>query len=231
MDKVGGKKQVAGKKKKQTSENKIRTVKKMRGGEENKILTLDTASSIRELYSIIYTSFHKNIGRVKNDILKHMGNISRGQDRIKQSFKQYIFYIFRTEPRPTQIISAGIISGSKQISIVTRNNQGTPTGVITKHYLFLRSLLSRERGNRGGTSAIYHILTRLPEAAYSGICLNNTPSSRPYYNKLGFHPDQLNQVLLLDKTPEIMRSLEKIIQKRGPIITEFYSTYPGNRII
>ena len=32
MDKVGGKKQVASKKKKQSSENKIRTVKKMRGG-------------------------------------------------------------------------------------------------------------------------------------------------------------------------------------------------------
>ena len=32
MDKVGGKKQVASKKKKQSSENKIRIVKKMRGG-------------------------------------------------------------------------------------------------------------------------------------------------------------------------------------------------------
>ncbi len=31
MDKVGGKKQVASKKKEKTSENKIRTVKKMRG--------------------------------------------------------------------------------------------------------------------------------------------------------------------------------------------------------
>ncbi len=230
MDKVGGKKQIASKKKKQSSENKIITVKKMRGGEENNILTFDNPNSISKLYSIISTHFPKNIGRVKNDILKSMGNISRGQERIKQSFKQYIFYIFRTEPRPTQIISAGIISGSKQISIITKNSQQTITGVITKHYLFLRSLLSRESGNRGGTSAIYHILTRLPEA-YSGICLNNTPSSRPYYNKLGFHPDQLNQVLLLDKTPEIMKRLEEIIQKRGQITTEFYSTYPDNRII
>jgi hypothetical protein len=32
MDKVGGKKQVASKKKKQNSENEIKTVKKMRGG-------------------------------------------------------------------------------------------------------------------------------------------------------------------------------------------------------
>lgn len=32
MDKVGGKKKVASKKKKQTSENKIRPVEKMRGG-------------------------------------------------------------------------------------------------------------------------------------------------------------------------------------------------------
>lgn len=32
MDKVGGKKQVVSKKKKQTSENKIRIVNKMRGG-------------------------------------------------------------------------------------------------------------------------------------------------------------------------------------------------------
>ena len=32
MDKVGGKKQIASKKKKQSSENKIRIVKKMRGG-------------------------------------------------------------------------------------------------------------------------------------------------------------------------------------------------------
>ena len=34
MDKLHGKKQVASKKKKQTSENKIRTVKKMRGGQK-----------------------------------------------------------------------------------------------------------------------------------------------------------------------------------------------------
>jgi hypothetical protein len=32
MDKVGGKKQITSKKKEKTSENKIRTVKKMRGG-------------------------------------------------------------------------------------------------------------------------------------------------------------------------------------------------------
>ena len=32
MDKVGGKKQVASKKKKQSSKNKIRTVKKTKGG-------------------------------------------------------------------------------------------------------------------------------------------------------------------------------------------------------
>jgi hypothetical protein len=226
MDKVGGKKQVASKKKDKTSKNKIKTVKKMKGGEKNeeKIQLNDNLSNF------ITRHFPKNIGGIKNDILKRMSTILRGQERIKPPFRQYIFYIFRTEPRPTQIISAGIISGSQQISIITKNHQQKITGVITKYYLFLRCLLSREIGNRGGTSAIYHILTRLPEA-YSGICLNNTPSSRPYYNKLGFHPDQLNQVLLLDKTPEIMNRLEQIIQKRGQIKTEFYSTYPDNLII
>ena len=227
MDKVGGKKQVASKKKDKTSKNKIKTVKKMKGGEQKNEEQIQLNDNLSRF---ITHHFPKNIGGIKNDILGRMSTILRGQERIKQPFRQYIFYIFRTEPRPTQIISAGIISGSQQISIITKNRQQKITGVITKYYLFLRCLLSRESGNRGGTSAIYHILTRLPEA-YSGICLNNTPSSRTYYNKLGFHPDQLNQVLLLDKTPEIMNSLEEIIQKRGQITTEFYSTYPDNIII
>ena len=156
--------------------------------------------------------------------------LHRNQTRIKSQFKQYIFYIFRTEPRPTQIISAGIISGSHGTPIITKNRQGKITGTYNKNYLYLRCLLSRESGNRGGTSAIYHILTRLPKH-YDGICLITTPSSRPYYNKLGFYLDALEQVRVLDKTPEIMSRLEEIIQKRGPITTEYYSTYPNNLII
>lgn len=38
MDKLHGKKQVASKKKKQSSENKIKTVKKMRGGNIKNII-------------------------------------------------------------------------------------------------------------------------------------------------------------------------------------------------
>ena len=102
-------------------------------------------------------------------------------------------------------------------------------GVVAKYYLSIRCLLSRERGNRGGTSAIYHILDKLPEI-YSGICLNSTRDSRDYYMKLGFIVESLGQALILNKTPEIMKHLTGIIERRGPITTEFYSTYPDNQI-
>ena len=71
-------------------------------------------------------------------------------------------------------------------------------GVVAKYYLFIRCLLSRERGNRGGTSAIYHILDRLPEV-YSGICLNSTRGSLEYYTKLGFIIDPTREALILNK--------------------------------
>ena len=204
----------------------IKTAKKMRGGEENEpIIPLNR--NISSFLTFVNSSFPTNRSRIKEDLIKRIRSLSE-QSHRKPRVQQYIFYIFRTDPKPTKIISAGIISGEKQISTV--NTVNDKKRVITKYYLFLRCLLSRERGNRGGTSAIYHILLNLPECYNGGICLDSTADSIDYYRRLGFIWSNIGDVWILDKTPEIMENLKRIIEKRGTITTEFYSTYPDNII-
>ena len=81
------------------------------------------------------------------------------------------------------------------------------------------------RGNRGGTSAIYHILSRLP-AKYSGIFLHTTWSARNFYKHLGF--TEHGDLMILDKTQKNIDILKAKLPQ--PIMTEFYSTYPDNII-
>ena len=201
----------------------IKTAKKMRGGEENEP-TIPLNRNTLSFLTFVRRSFPTNNSKIKEDLIKRIENLP--SFRGKKSHQPYIFYIFRTDPRPTKIISAGIISGSHTVSNMSNISR---QGVVAKYYLFIRCLLSRERGNRGGTSAIYHILDRLPEV-YSGICLNSTRGSLEYYTKLGFIVDPTREALILNKTPEIMENLKGIIERRGPITTEFHSTYPNNII-
>jgi len=197
----------------------INTVKKMRGGEENEP-TIPLNGNIKSFGRFINTYFPRNNEGIKIDILQRIRSLSKKLSYVPQ----YIFYIFRTSPKPTKIISAGIISGNAVIS----NYSGLR--LQEKNYLFLRCLLSRETGNRGGTSAIHHILTKLPET-YSGICLSTTRSPMDYYMKLGFTVYKgADNILILDKTRENIEKLNGIIQKRGEITTEFHSTYPNNII-
>lgn len=54
-----------------------------------------------------------------------------------------------------------------------------------------------------------------------------------YYTKLGFtvYEGDVNvNILILDKIRENIEKLNGILQKRGEITTEFYSTYPDNII-
>ncbi len=150
-------------------------------------------------------------------MIRRLEGIVKSRQRDMKKLSQYIFYILQTEPRPTKIISAGIISGN--ITILT----GPRSSIL---YLYLRCLLSRTQRNLGGTSAIYHILLRLPET-YRGICLDPTPISISFYTKLGFIYNMFSNVYILDKTDENIQKLKEKLR----ITTEFHSTYPDNIII
>ena len=132
--------------------------------------------------------------------------------------KQYSFYVYRTNPKPNKIISVGIIPDQ---DTEIRNDIR-----LNNKYLFIGALLSRQRGNRGGTSAIYHILSKLPPM-FSGICLSTTSDAFEYYSKLGFTIiESEDNKLKLNKTDQNMARLKRIIEKHGPITTEFYSNCP-----
>jgi hypothetical protein len=133
----------------------------------------------------------------------------------------FIFYIFRTDPKPTKIISAGAITGC--------SNEYNNSLQKYRKFLKISLLLSRQKGNRGGTSAIYHILLKLPEDIY-GISLNSIESTYEYYLSLGFTINHTGFLLILEKTQENINNLKRIIEKYGRITTEFYSTYPNNEI-
>jgi hypothetical protein len=216
MDKVFGgkknvkkKKQIADKKKEKKSENKIITAKKMRGSgpfEFNRNLVI--------YHNFVNGAFQNH--KIKGDILQKIFNYyTESQDRLFENnnsndYDHYIFYIYNTTDN--KIISTGVIG----------KNDFTESGrtmINRKEYLYIHYLLSREKGNRGGTSAIYHILKRLPDK-YRGICLRSTVSAISFYKGLGFteHED----LFILDR--ENLAQIEAKLPH--PITTEFYSTYP-----
>lgn len=205
MDKLHVKKQVASKKKKQTSENKIRPVKKMRGGGP-----FIFNENIERFHNFVRNNFQMN--EIKNVIIEKISNY-----RNKTDSNNHIFYIYNTID--DTIISTGVIGKNN----FTRSGKTIISG---NEYLFIHYLLSKEKRNKGGVTAIYHILKRLPDKKYKGICLRTTTNSESFYKHLGFteHED----LMILDKTPENISKLEAKLPH--PITTEFYSTYPDNII-
>jgi hypothetical protein len=154
MDKLHGKKQVSSKKKKQSSENKIKTVKKMRGGEENEIFTLDTANSISKLSDFIQKKFlntsniqRSSFSQIKEYILAKISKyIERKRTEPKSDREREIrewdivniFYIY--DLSKNEIISVGIITpnydslNNKRITIINK-----------KEYLHINYLLSKKK--------------------------------------------------------------------------------------
>ena len=141
--------------------------------------------------------------------------------------KFYIFYIY--DASDNQIVSIGVMGGPNN----KYHGYKGRTVINSKEYLYIHLLLSRVK--KGGTSAIYHILSSIPDK-YAGICLYPARDTASFYELLGFtgfigtNKKYLFQdLLILDKTPENIRKLEeKLIH---PIITEFHSNYPDNQII
>jgi hypothetical protein len=194
----------------------IKTSKKMNGGGPfvfNK--------NLNKYRKFVHLTFQNHI--VKDQILKKILNhYTKLQNRLvsksnSHDYDHYIFYIYNKTNN--QIISTGII-GKNNFTLSRR------TGIDPKEYLHLEYLLSSERGNRGGTSAIYHILSRLLQTKYRGICLRPLCSVISFYEELGFTDHE--GLFTLDKTQENIDILESKLPH--PITTEFYSTYPDNII-
>jgi hypothetical protein len=211
MDKLHGKKQVASKKKKQTSENKIRTVKKMKGGGPFML-----RENLQNYQNFVEREFQNNDNAtykiIKKEIISQI-KYWLSTKRLNQELKGHLFYIYQNN----KIVSIGVI-GNK----VLKWND--------KNYLYLYYLLSKTKRNLGGINAIYHLLIRII-GNYAGIFLCSEHDSIEFYRKLGFIQDESNpEVFTLDTTQENIDKLKKIIERKGPITTEFYSTYPNNII-
>ena len=139
----------------------------------------------------------------------------------------YIFYIYNASDN--QIVSIGVMGGPNN----KYHGYKGRTVINSKEYLYIHLLLSRVK--KGGTSAIYHILSSIPDK-YAGICLYPARDTAYFYELLGFtgfigtNKKYLFQdLLILDKTPENIHKLEEKLPH--PIITEFHSNYPDNQII
>ena len=192
---------------------KIKTAKKMRGGGPfnlNHNLNKYRDFVVREI---------ENNGIIKNPILRDINDYIRLKN-TSNDYDYIFFYIYDEK----EIISIGVINKKPHIF----NEDLDKLEVLNlevKDYLYIKFLLSRRRGNRGGTSAIYHILSRLPEK-YSGIFLHSTENARNFYKHLGF--TEHGDLMILDKTQENIDILKAKLPQ--PIMTEFYSTYPDNII-
>jgi hypothetical protein len=217
----------------------LKTVKKMRGGEENEIFTLDTNNNLTKFSTFISKNFlnKKNINRslfteIKTGILSKLGNyiIKRKTEPRTNREKEIrkwdivnIFYIY--DLSNNTIVSLGIITPNYESS-----NMNRKTFRRGKKYLYIKYLLSRIKG--GGISALYHILSLLKN--YDGICLHPARLLAAYYTNLGFIRSSTitgvfnDDLLILDKTPENISKLESKLPH--PITTVFYSTYPDNII-
>jgi hypothetical protein len=214
---------------KKVKRSTIKTAKKMLGGsgssapngEGNEInepkINLNTESG--KFYHFVSNHFPTNSGSVKIDILQRIRSMLIRKPESRKG-KQYFFYVYRINPKPNKIISVGIMP---EQDIEIRNEMRLN---VNEKCLFIGALLSRQRGNRGGTSAIYHILSKLPPM-FSGICLSTTSDAFEYYTKLGFTIiESKDNMLKLKKTDQNMALLKRIIEKYGPITTEFYTNCP-----
>ena len=213
MDKVGGKKQIVSKKKKQSSENKIKTVKKMRGGGpfdlRNKGELQEFKNFVEEKFILSNNSqnqYSSNYSSVKRNIIHVI------ESHIQRNHTQnYLFYIFQT--KTNEIICVGAIN-----SMVV--------DYLGKKYIHIQDILAMKKGKGAGISTLYHLLLLISDKEYDGICLTSTPSSNSFYKHLGFV--EMNKkhtfvdTLFFDK--ENLPQIE--VKLPHPITTEFYSTYP-----
>jgi hypothetical protein len=219
MDRFHGKKAVASKKKEKTSENKIRPVKKTKGGGPYSLNNLDLYN-YRDFIQREFTNYNNHNLLIKNNILNKINEYYHEFQRRRlihnknnQPYQYYIFYIYNTTDN--EIISIGIISNSK-------------SDINGKKYLLIDFLASRKKRNHGATFALYHILKRLPDK-YAGVCLfSYTEITKTIYKRLGFIQPEHEHLFTLDKTQENINRLESKLPH--PITTEFYSTYPDNQI-
>jgi hypothetical protein len=192
---------------------KIIKAKKMMGGEP-----FVFNRNLESYYNFVNSAFQNH--KIKRDILQKIWSYyQESQERAilnnpNRNYENYIFYIYNITDNT--IISTGVIG----------KNDFTESGRIiinSKEYLYIHYLLSRQKRNLGGTSAIYHILKRLPDK-YRGICLRSTINAKSFYKGIGFI--EYEDLFILNR-----ENLDKIEAKLPhPITTEFYSTYPGNII-
>ena len=86
-----------------------------------------------------------------------------------------------------------------------------------------------KKGERWGISALYHLLLLVRDKEYDSICLNSTPSSNSFYKHMGF-VEMNKKYTFVDTLFFDKENLPQIEVKISPITTEFYSTYPNNKI-
>jgi hypothetical protein len=221
MDKLHVKKQVASKKKKRSSENKTGTVKKMRGGNDKKF-DLTNKDELQEFKEFVEKKFilsnnsqNQNYSSNYSDVKKSMIAIIEShiqRNNTKKNFSNsYLFYVFQT--KTNEIICVGAI-----------NNM--VVDYFGKNYIHIPDILSRKKGERGGISALYHLLLLVQDTKYYGICLTSTTSSNSFYKHLGF-VEMNKRYTVVDTLFFDKENLPKIEAKLPhPITTEFYSTYP-----
>jgi hypothetical protein len=213
MDKLYKKKAISCKKEKQTSENKIKIAKTMRGAGP-----FDLRTNLQQYHNFVAREF-QNTENNENTIYKNIKKriirqIKYSLNNKNKMFQTNLFYIYEKD----KIVSIGAI-GKRAVEWNEKN------------YLYLKYLLSKIKRNCGGINAIYHLLIRVPEKDVVGIFLCSEPESMEFYKKLGFIQDEKHkEAFTLDKTQENIQRLKEMIESRGSITTEFHSTYPDNRI-
>jgi len=215
MDKLHGKKAISSKKKKQSYENEIKTVKKMRGGDDKKF-NLRNKGELQEFKNFVEEKFILS-NNSQNQYSSNYSSVKRKiihviESHIQRNHTQnYLFYVFQT--KTNEIICVGVI-----------NNM--VVDYLGKKYIHIPDILAMKKGERGGISALYHLLLLVKDKEYAGICLTSTLSSNSFYKHLGFV--EMNKrytfvdTLFFDKEnlPQIEAKLPH------PITTEFHSTYP-----
>jgi hypothetical protein len=215
MDKLHRKKAISSKKKEKKTENKIRIVKKIRGGGP-----FDLRTNLQQYHNFVAREFQNNKNNentiyknIKKRIIRQI-NYSLHDKSENKMFQTNLFYIYEKD----KIVSIGAI-GKRAVEWNEKN------------YLYLVYLLSKIKRNRGGINAIYHLLIRVPEKDVAGIFLCSEPDSIEFYKKLGFIQDKKHdEAFTLDKTQENIQRLKEMIESKGSITTEFHSTYPNNII-
>jgi len=222
----------------------INTSKKMKGGGEHNgeqqnepIILLNGSISpfmefIRSLR--INTSNSSNNLRdsrenMKRDLLQRLQSMSRRPPESRKTI-QYFFYVYRTDPKPAQIISVGAISGLGIYTNTQLHDENSTQIHYNKKFLNITNLFSIKKENLGIESAIYHILLKLPqkieEYEISGICLDMEIFALEYYDRFGFRQLSRSKIMMLYKNNDVIDSLKRYIDEKDPITTEFYSNYP-----